>query len=241
MSIYDAEMPNIVPGIYGEAEIEYIESEETYKLSHKGVPWMGTDKHFISGRDLMYSQYDLAYGDVLITGLGFGILAKALCQKPEVTSVTVVELNEDVIDAYLAHNKIEEKLTIVLDDASYYTTSKKFDCVLPDHYELQTLNWTIRDMNKMAERIKHKVFWPWSIEEIFLMKMYPKDIYRQTSIQFFETYGPELPQKWSEFVTTYFGGNSYLSSISDAKLLEYLGKFAPYYYDRDIKQTDWAC
>lgn len=73
------------------------------------------------------------------------------------------------------------------------------------------------------------------------MKMYPKETYRQTSIQFFETYGEELPQKWKEFVDTYFNANSYLSSISDSKILEYLGKFAPYYYDRDIKQTDWAC
>jgi hypothetical protein len=240
MSIYDAEMPNIVVGTYGEAEVEYIDFEESYKLSYKGVPWMGTDKYFIAGKDLLHSQFDLAYGDVLLTGLGFGILAKALCQKPGVTSVTVIELNQDVIDAYLTHNELDEKMVIVKDDASHYTPDREFDCLLPDHYELQTLNWTIKDMNKIAERIGHKVFWPWSIEEIFLMKMYPKETYKQTSTKFLELYTAELPEKWREFIDTYFNKNSYLASISDDKLVEYVAKYAPYYYDRDIKQTDWA-
>jgi hypothetical protein len=35
----------------------------------------------------MYSSYDLAYGDVLISGLGFGHLALWVANKPEVKSI----------------------------------------------------------------------------------------------------------------------------------------------------------
>ena len=45
-----------------------------------------------------YSHYNLAYGHVVCTGLGFGTREKWLSTKPEVTKITVIEANKQIID-----------------------------------------------------------------------------------------------------------------------------------------------
>lgn len=239
-SIYDVEMPVIVPGTYGDVEIEYDEEIGHYNLLHKGISWMGTDKDFISAKDLMHSQYDQAYGDVLLTGLGFGILAKAVAQKEGVNSVTVLELNKDVIDAYLAHNQLDHNMRIIQADASTYTTDKKYDCLLPDHYELQTLKWVLKDMREIAKRVPHDTYWPWSIEEIFLMKTYSREAHPAAWEEILATYKHEIRDKWDEFIVESMDGHHTLLGVSDEKLIEYLGKQAHHYYDMKLNRTDWG-
>lgn len=230
-SIYEAETPVIVPGIYGNAEIEYLPELRRYTLTCNGVSWMETDQDFMHTRETMYAQYDLAYGDVLVTGLGFGILATAIASKEEVTSVTVLELSEDVIRAFVENNQVSDKLKIIQADATKYISDTQYDCLLPDHYELQNYKWRVKDMNRLAEAIPHKDFWPWSIEEIFLKNSYPRYEVECSSEELFEKYGEEIPAKWREFIQTTFNGHQTLMSIDDVKLIGYLKRAAKYYYD----------
>jgi hypothetical protein len=238
-SIYEAEMPNIVLGVYGNAEIRIRKDNSFYTLEHRGVPWMSTGIDFVYAKDLLYSQFDLAYGDVLITGLGFGILAKALSEKPEVRSVTVIELEGDVINAFTLSNTLNDKVTIIQDDASTYTSDIKYDCLLPDHYELQSLKWTIRDMNSIAKRVNHDVFWPWSIEQIFLQEFYPRHRYtdedKKELIYDLNSILNEDPGvllgNWKTFINSNFNGNKSLLSIDSSKLAIYLEKHAKHYYE----------
>jgi hypothetical protein len=238
-SIYEAEMPNIVPGIYGQAEIRIRQDNSFYILEHRGVPWMSTDVDLICAKDLLYSQYDLAYGNVLVTGLGFGILTKALSEKPEVVSVTVVELEKDVIDAYVLSNTLNDKVTIVQGDASTYTSDIKYDCLLPDHYELQSLNWRVADMNGIAKRVNHDVFWPWSIEQIFLQELYPRHQYTDQARQhvlhdlnsFLDETSDVLYSNWQAFIIKNFQGNSSLLDIDQGRLAIFLQKHAKHYYE----------
>ena len=44
----------------------------------------------------LYSSYDLAYGDVLVSGLGFGILPLWLASKPEVKLVDIAVTDENI-------------------------------------------------------------------------------------------------------------------------------------------------
>ena len=229
MSFYKAEMPKIVPGSYGDLDISYSNEEELYYMHYKGILWMSTDKDFMDSRNTSYSQYDLAYGKVLLTGLGFGILAKALSEKPEVTSVTVVELNQEVIDAFLLHNTLNSKVTIVLGDASTFSSDIKYDCLLPDHYETQGFDWRIRDMNNLAKRVKHDLYWPWSIEGLFLLyKIYPHLDYKSLDQS---TKLLEVSKRWKIFIGEYFPNIPSLVDISDEKLLTYIEKYDPYYTD----------
>jgi hypothetical protein len=228
-SIYEADMPVIVPGAYANCTIEYDERAEKYTLSHKGVQWMEADKDFLHSKDTLYSQYDLAYGNVLTTGSGFGILAKALSEKPEVASVTVVEIEQDVIDAFFLNNALNSKVKIIQGDASKYESDVKYDCLLPDHYELQSIDWIIEDMNSIAKRIEHNVFWPWPIEELFLEKTYPRD--GAPSLDSILAENPTvLHKKWKTFVEEHFNNNKYLLGIEESSLILYLEKHAKHYY-----------
>jgi hypothetical protein len=236
-SIYDSEMPNITPGKYGSVTIR-LSRGDIYVLERLGIKWMDADLEFAHPKDTLHSQYDVAYGNILVTGLGFGILTKALSEKPEVTSITVLEIEKDVIEAFLANNTLNSKVKIINSDALTYTSNEKYDCLLPDHYELQNVEWIIEDMNAIASRISHDVFWPWSIEEIFLQKMYPRDVYKNET-RLDPIYNLEsivkldsnvLYSKWKLFIGQYFNSNQYLLSISPSKLSEYVEKHAKYYY-----------
>ena len=54
----------------------------------------------------MYSSYDLGYGKILISGLGFGILPLWLANKPGVDTIHIVEISQDVVDMFLEKNLI---------------------------------------------------------------------------------------------------------------------------------------
>jgi hypothetical protein len=225
-------MPKIATGSKGNIEIRHVENRDGYFLYADGIQWMATSLDFLHAKDTLYSQFDLAYGDVLLTGLGFGILAKALTQKEEVTSVTVVELNKDVIDQYISVNGSDEKIIIINDNASTYTSDHKYDCLLPDHYETQNIDWKISDMNLLASRVRHDVFWPWSIEDIFLREHYPVKYHQESPEEFLEIYSKDFYKLWLSFIEDKFSSHDTLMGISEQKLIEYLSKYIKYLYKK---------
>jgi len=103
-----------------------------------------------------------ANGDVLIFGLGLGLVIAPLLDAPEVKSITVVELHQDLIDVVfpiLKRKDKDNKLNVVQGDCFEYHNEvpkdKKFDCVYGDiwisidtdnYEEMKTLtkNWKYR-------------------------------------------------------------------------------------------------
>jgi len=79
--------------------------------------------------DEIYDQYPLLYaahGNVLINGLGLGCTIKMCMSKPEVTHVTVVEIDPDVIrlTGDFWKQKYKDRLTIINADAFDYKPAK---------------------------------------------------------------------------------------------------------------------
>jgi hypothetical protein len=58
----------------------------------------------------------VARGEVLIAGLGLGLVSAAVAKKPDVLSVTVVEISEDVINLVSPAVSVHPKVEIILDD-----------------------------------------------------------------------------------------------------------------------------
>lgn len=80
-----------------------------------------------------------ANGDVLIFGLGLGLIIIPLLQDEDIKSVTVVELHQELIDVvqpYLKDFDSDNKLTVVQGDCFEYhkeiPKDKKFDCIYGD-------------------------------------------------------------------------------------------------------------
>lgn len=78
-----------------------------------------------------------AKGDILVNGLGIGVLLKALLNKPEVTEITVIEKSEDVIKLVAPTYLTDSRVTIINADAFEYKPpkDKKYDAVWHDIWD----------------------------------------------------------------------------------------------------------
>jgi hypothetical protein len=73
-----------------------------------------------------YGCWRRSQGDVLINGLGLGMIVKAMMEKPEVTSVTVIEISKDVVKLVGTHllKQYPDRLKIIVADALEYKPPK---------------------------------------------------------------------------------------------------------------------
>lgn len=141
--------------------------EVSYALTVDGVEWMRFDDSYIS-REQLYTSYDLAYGKVLLTGFGFGILADWIASKQNVTEVHVIEKYPDVIECFLKNNNIPNKVKIIIADASEYKSDEVYDCIFIDHYEILPLSEVSKEIVKVSKNIpNYSIIWGWQFEEIY--------------------------------------------------------------------------
>lgn len=95
---------------------------QTYtRLFIDNTLWM-TDAEFECATNLKITQR--AYGDILIAGLGIGLIIRPLLDCPDVTSITVVERSADVI-ALIGPHYQDSKLTIIEADIYQWEPPKK--------------------------------------------------------------------------------------------------------------------
>lgn len=136
-AMIDVVPPGKLPG----AEVVHFEitkEEAEFGNLRAAIHGMGRDtvrpgryaKLLVGGR-LMMSDTDMewqtsrnfiwrAHGDVLVAGLGLGLVLVPVLAKPEVKSVLVIEKSQDVVDLVLPHlQKLPgaEKLAVVVADA----------------------------------------------------------------------------------------------------------------------------
>ncbi len=102
-----------------------------------------------------------SHGDVLIAGLGLGMILTAILPKPEVTAVTVVEREPDVIALIEPplRKKLKgssRKLTVVRADIFDYKPTQKFDTIYFDIWpEISCDN--LPQIAKLHNRFKSKL------------------------------------------------------------------------------------
>lgn len=174
----------------------------------------------------MYSAYDLAYGDVLLSGLGFGILPLWIASKPEVKSVTVVEFSQDIIDIFLQSNTLPDNVNIICSDIKLYKTNDKYDCVILDHYpDLMPdseLDLVFEETKYIASNIpNHDLMWIWPIEYIYMYKYFGttwSDL-MQSTLSF-----NDASLHWNEFVASI--DIPTLPNISSDKVKEYVYSYS---------------
>jgi len=112
---------------------------------------------------LTYQNFiDTAKGDVLIFGLGLGLIILPLLEDSEITSITVIDNSVDIIDnigPIIKNYDVNNKLTIILGDVfTYYQqlSEIKFDIMFFDHRSIASN--TIRDdMKALKELYKNNI------------------------------------------------------------------------------------
>lgn len=109
------------------------------KLVHNGAIVMSDTPAELSDNVAFY--YD-SHGDVLINGLGLGIIATLVARKGRVDSVTVVEISPDVIS--MVEPYLDNRIKVIQGDAvTWKPNGARFhcvwhdiwDCIAADNYE----------------------------------------------------------------------------------------------------------
>ena len=72
-----------------------------------------------------------ARGNTLIAGLGIGMILHPILKKPEISHVTVLEKEPDVIDL-VQPSLLSDKLTIICADVFTWKPTDKYDCIYFD-------------------------------------------------------------------------------------------------------------
>lgn len=94
-----------------------------------------------------------AHGDVFIAGLGLGLIVREIQVKDDVTSITVLEKNKEVIDLVVPNNLFNGKVKIINGDAWEYEFQKgtKFDSLYLDIWTYINSD-VYEDMKKLKRR-----------------------------------------------------------------------------------------
>lgn len=224
MSYSNVVMPkfNIKESFLGKAKISY--NEGTYYLYNGDTKWMSLTENNLHQVAELYSSYDQAYGDVLISGLGFGILPLWICNKPEVKSVTVIEISQDIIELFTSLNTVPDKMNIINKDILSFTTKEKYDCLLLDHYEVQDWSWKLNNMKQVCNNINHDIFWAWSLEKDYLVQYF--DIY---NTYLFES-KPDLAVHWKDFIQNNLPDEQYLLEMPNKIINNYIYTYCNKHY-----------
>ena len=116
----------------------------------------------------VYSHYYLAKGHCICTGMGFLLRESWLLEKKEVSKITVVEINKDLIDYHKKFNKnITDKIEII--NSNVYDYKGKCDTLLIDNFEtinLENFNNCLISVKKINKNILSEVMWFWPLETI---------------------------------------------------------------------------
>lgn len=86
-----------------------------------------------------------AHGDIIIGGLGIGMIIMAIQDNPNVKSITVIEKNQEVIDIIASQLDFNEKVNIICADVFEWKPERgtKYDMAYMDIW-----NWINEDVYK---------------------------------------------------------------------------------------------
>lgn len=125
---------DIIPeGESGEFTVQHY-SISGCKLAHKGRTLMtDSERERESNKEVVGE----ARGDVLIAGLGLGMILCAILSKPEVNKVSVVEVSKDVCNLVLPHlykhlGKLANKLSVIEEDIYQFIPKGQYDVIYLD-------------------------------------------------------------------------------------------------------------
>ena len=128
----------------GVCKVEKYTIPEFYRLIYRT-----SDREYIRlmiNGELMMSDTEMEYrtsaqfirnacGDVFVCGLGLGMTTMQLLEDPSVTSITIIEKYQDVIDCVFPQIKKydkDNKLQIICADCFMYEPIKKYDTIFID-------------------------------------------------------------------------------------------------------------
>lgn len=131
------------------AILHCIPSGKFVRLTHKGsVVMSNTDMEKRTNSSFVIK----AHGNVLIGGLGIGLILLAIQDKEEVKQITVVEKNMEVIELVGNQLPLNSKVHIVHDDVFEYKPLFKYNTIYMDIWNYINSNIYQKEMKPLISR-----------------------------------------------------------------------------------------
>jgi spermidine synthase len=99
-----------------------------------------------------------AFGDVLLGGLGLGIIILSIQDNPDIKSITVIEKHKEIIEMITSQIKFNDKVIIIHEDIFKYKPKPKtkFDTIYFDIWNNITAD-NFDDIKKLERRFKRRL------------------------------------------------------------------------------------
>jgi len=215
-------------------EVTFDDYNQMYRLFIGGEDYMSYKINDHDEAYELYSHYDLAKGHCICTGLGFGVRENWLLTKKEVSKVTVLEKNKEVIDYHKYLNpKLFDDVEVIHINA--YDYKGKCDTLLLDHYEDEAGNaklepkkivndmFVLQAASEISDNIECDRMWMWTLELIVAERSWQRScevgsyvsktsIYNEIKTEFNLNKLPDLTEE--ELQLYYFMYNSWSSFSS---------------------------
>ena len=104
-----------------------VSGDYTVLYQHIDGKWMNIMEDTESEANQAHNFLSAATGDVLLAGLGLGMVIKPLLDNESVTSITIVEKFQEVIDLVWKNTPQSDKVELIKDDIYSWEPKKKFD------------------------------------------------------------------------------------------------------------------
>ena len=162
--------PVLEPFSRGRLRVEFDESRCIWRMIYDDKQLMCFNTRTYRQHRELENHIKFGRGDVVCTGLGFGVREAGLLNKPDVTRLTVLEKNRDVIAYHRAHSPWfnDERLHVLPLDCR--TATGECDVLLLDHFPDQRDyfedDFWLKEAAHIQKNIKSDLTWVWPIETV---------------------------------------------------------------------------
>ncbi len=151
-------------------------------------------------------EYRLAYGKVILTGLGLGVLPSMLELNDRVDSIVIYESNQSVINFFKFFCQISnfhpKKIQIIKANANHMK-GETCDCLFLDHYELEPYPVILRSAEYILSNNTCNIFWHYPGTKLFLdyCKINNIEVSKEEFYKYTNMHGiPKVPELTDEMI-----------------------------------------
>ena len=126
---YEVNVPNGVSN-----DFKVVGGDETVLYQNIGDKWMNIMDDSGIEAEQATAFLSAATGDVLLAGLGLGMVLQPLIDNRNVTSITIIEKYQEVIDLVSPHIVSSKTINIINDDIYTWNPDKNYDVAWFDSY-----------------------------------------------------------------------------------------------------------
>ena len=126
---YELSVPS---GISGDFKV--VAGDDTILYQNIGGKWMNIMENTYLEAEQASAFLSAATGDVLLAGLGLGMVLQPLIDNRNVTNITIIEKYQEVIDLVSPHIVSSKTINIINDDIYTWTPDKNYDVAWFDSY-----------------------------------------------------------------------------------------------------------